>query len=866
MHSTKIAFSGILTPLFLAALNFAVRSLLEKRGIAALLLLAGTISTACADWVYVEPDMASPGTNIRTAFPGVSLSIASVPNAEVRAIDGYSRHNNTNVATTGSLVFGRSDGSQNPSQAWAESIGLLRADFLFRADRVQVDLIFVDDDIGALWAYDAYGNLLSKATAAGDGRTAMSSRTITINRNNPDIAYVLIGGVGEDAILLDNLQVQFPGQPVVAPIANAGSDQLVHIGQRVSLNATASVDPDGNYPLTFQWTFVSRPTGSSAILAGANSASASFIPDQGGSYVLKLIVNDAFALASSPDTTSIRTDSALVVIEPDQFAEGASMNNPAAGVHLSIPTRPESAVQSADAYSSFNDRNLATTGTRVFAKVPASSPNAARSWDEGLGLLRADFDLPVDLVRIDLVFDDDDIGALSAYDKGGNLLDRFTASGDGRGHVRFVTAEISRPQSDIAYILAGGVGAEALLLDNLQARLYSTSVSGVAPVASAGNDQIARVGLAVNLDGSASNDPDHHFPLTYTWRFVSTPASSNSPLLDPNSVNPTFTPDKVGGYILELVVTDASGMSSLPDTISVTTANLPPIADAGADQSVVQIGSLIQLDGSASYDDDGHVPLTYDWSVVEKPAASNATLSNSNSPIPRFTADSNGDYQFQLVVRDALLVTSTPDTVRVSFNNLTPVCNAGGNQSIALGATVTLDGSQTTDANGDALAYQWSLVSQPVGSTSGIANATQLFAQITPDEPGNYVASFAASDGRVSCVPSHTTIQVIVTPGVTVDQAQSLINLINALHDSAFHNANFRNALTNKLQAVIQMIDDDDYQNAVDKLQSDILAKTDGCFASSAPDKNDKIVDCENQKRIDPAVRRLIKLVEELLP
>lgn len=577
-------------------------------------------------------------------------------------------------------------------------------------------------------------------------------------------------------------------------------------------------------------------------------------------------VEPDMAMTSSPATTFVRTDSALVVIDPDTFADGVSMHEPASGIHLSIPTRPESAVQSADAYSSFNDRNLATTGTRVFAKVPAASSNAARSWDEGLGLLRADFDFPVDLVRIDLVFDDDDIGALSAYDKGGNLLERFTASGDGRGNVRFVTAEISRPQADIAYILAGGVGAEALLLDNLQARLYATSNPGVAPLASAGNDQIARIGTAITLDGSASNDPDQNFPLTYSWRFVTSPSASATPLLDPDTVNPTFTPDKVGDYVLELMVTDSTGLSSAPDTITVTTSNLRPIAEAGADQSVVQIGSIIQLNGSASYDDDGHVPLSYAWSLLEKPTTSNATLSSSNTPTPLFTADTNGDYLFQLVVQDSLLAASTPDRVRVSFNNVAPTCDAGGNQSVNLGATVILDGSHTVDANGDPLTFTWSLVSRPAGSVSALANAAHNIAQITPDQPGTYVASLSASDGRVTCVSSTALIQVVVTPSVVIKQVQSLIGIINDLPNSAFFNANFRNALTHKLQAVIQMIDDGNYDNAIDKLRSDILAKTDGCSHSGAPDKNDKIVDCDSQQKIDLAGHRLEYLIDELPP
>ena len=849
------------------AINHIVNSFLPLIAVILFTIFLATPITAKADTIYSEPDSALIGTNIRSAFPGVTLSVSNDTNAEVRAVDGFSRANNRNVATTGSLVFGRFPVlSQNIPQGWDESLGLLRADFTFPADFVQVDLIFDDDDIGALWAFDINGTLLAKTTAAGNGRTSMSSATVTITRTIPDIAYILIGGVGEEALLLDNLRVRFPGQAVVAPIANAGSDQLVRIGQRVLLNGDASADPDRNYPLQFRWEFVSRPTSSNAQLVGANTTSTAFVPDKGGTYTVALIVTDKLGLVSVPDIVSISTESVLVVIDPDNFADGVSMREPAPAIRLSVLTRPESDVRSADGYSNFNDRNLATTGTRVFAQHPGPSRNVPLGWDEGLGLLRADFDLPVDLVKIDLIFDDDDVGALSAYDKGGNLLDRFTASGDGRGHVRSVTAVISRPQTDIAYILAGGVGAEGHLLDNLRVRLYSAAVPNVAPVANAGGDQIARIGLAVNLDGSDSNDPDLNFPLTYAWRMISAPAASMTPLLDPDSVHPTFTPDKVGDYILELVVTDSAGMSSIPDTITVTTSNLPPIADAGSDQSVVQVGSIIQLDGSASYDEDGHVPLTYTWSILERPNNSNATLSDTYAPSPRFTADANGDYQLQLVVRDALLATSTPDRVRVSFNNLAPVCNAGGNQSIALDAPVTLDGSRTTDANGDALSYQWSLVSKPAASTTGIANATQVFAQITPDEPGTYVASLSASDGRESCIPSSASLQVVVTPSVVVEQAQSLISLLNGLPNSAFSNPNFRNALSNKLQAVIQLIDDGDYQNAIDKLQSDILAKTDGCSTGGAPDNNDKIMNCTYQQLIDPAVRRLTALIYELFP
>ncbi len=45
-----------------------------------------------------------------------------------------------------------------------------------------------------------------------------------------------------------------------------------------------------------------------------------------------------------------------------------------------------------------------------------------------------------------------------------------------------------------------------------------------------------------------------------------------------------------------------------------------------------------------------------------------------------------------------------------------PVADAGPDQSVTTGATVTLDGSGSTDADGDSLTYSWSLTSVPTGT------------------------------------------------------------------------------------------------------------------------------------------------------
>ncbi|HHD80827.1 MAG TPA: hypothetical protein ENK99_04395, partial [Campylobacterales bacterium] len=78
--------------------------------------------------------------------------------------------------------------------------------------------------------------------------------------------------------------------------------------------------------------------------------------------------------------------------------------------------------------------------------------------------------------------------------------------------------------------------------------------------------------------------------------------------------------------------------------------NTPPIADAGANQNV-NTGSTVNLDGSGSSDADGDT-LNYTWSFTNKPAGSNALLSNPSLSDPSFVADIDGEYILQLIVND----------------------------------------------------------------------------------------------------------------------------------------------------------------------------------------------------------------------
>jgi len=87
-----------------------------------------------------------------------------------------------------------------------------------------------------------------------------------------------------------------------APVANGGPDQIGVPAGQISLDASASYDPE-NDPLTFQWTQVSGPA---VALSGMNTARASFTAAEGQSYGFRLVVRDPQGL-QGVDTVSITT-------------------------------------------------------------------------------------------------------------------------------------------------------------------------------------------------------------------------------------------------------------------------------------------------------------------------------------------------------------------------------------------------------------------------------------------------------------------------------------------------------------------------------------------------------------------------------
>jgi len=85
----------------------------------------------------------------------------------------------------------------------------------------------------------------------------------------------------------------------------------IYVGRENLLDGTNSSDPD-DFPLTYSWSIVSKPAGSTATIKDADKAQAKFVPDKPGTYVVKLVVNNG-VWDSDPDTVTLK---AIVPIQP----------------------------------------------------------------------------------------------------------------------------------------------------------------------------------------------------------------------------------------------------------------------------------------------------------------------------------------------------------------------------------------------------------------------------------------------------------------------------------------------------------------------------------------------------------------------
>src|SRR5262249_36641607 len=125
------------------------------------------------------------------------------------------------------------------------------------------------------------------------------------------------------------------------PVADPGPNQNVATGLTVNLDGSGSFDADHD-PLTYSWSFTSRPAGSNAQLSSASSESPTFLADVSGTYVLQLIANDGIS-SSTPVTVTITAATKKISLTPSPLNLALNASGTLV-VNLSVPAGPEGLV------------------------------------------------------------------------------------------------------------------------------------------------------------------------------------------------------------------------------------------------------------------------------------------------------------------------------------------------------------------------------------------------------------------------------------------------------------------------------------------------------------------------------------------
>jgi hypothetical protein len=286
------------------------------------------------------------------------------------------------------------------------------------------------------------------------------------------------------------------------------------------------------------------------------------------------------------------------------------------------------------------------------------------------------------------------------------------------------------------------------------------------PVADAGPDQTVASGATVTLDGSGSSANGGSPIASYQWTQTSGPSVT---LDDPTSESPSFTAPVTAteeDLVFELLVTNNQGVSSTPDSVTITVTPAPPppappVADAGPDQTV-ESGSTVQLDGTGSSANGGPPIASYQWTQISGPEI---TLHDPNSVNPTFTAPLTGTQQdlvFQLVVTNEQGIESEPDSVTITVNPVSPpTADAGPDQTVESGTTVTLDGSGSSDPSGGTLTYQWTQTSGPSVTLDDSTSVNPKFTAPNTEVQTTIVFELVVTnDNGVKSEPDRVTITV----------------------------------------------------------------------------------------------------------
>jgi PKD repeat protein len=576
-----------------------------------------------------------------------------------------------------------------------------------------------------------------------------------------------------------------------------------NVNQEVQLSALVA-DADTQSPcsltraFTYSWSILSLPAGSAARLNSTTATNPAFRPDVPGDYLVGLVVSDDLGRPSARQTFTVSTLTCGSAI-PDATAVApmsASVGQPVQlGVQVKDTDNPAT-------------NGLNPIGSGSPAPADGGTSDAGNSGSADAGVTDAG---PADAGATDAGTSDAGVADAGSPGTGPicaiplsfsyrwRLVSAPTASRVTFNNPALAAASFT-PDVPGDYVVEVVVFASTGYASAPARTTVSVSTCGSLPplavvVAPAG----AVTGLPVSLTSTVT-DPNSvcatETPYSYTWTLQQAPPGSAATLSGTAvsgrsaEVAPSFTPDLQGTYVVGLVVSDRSGLTSALATATITvapcnaplTVALTAPAGAATGSPVALSATVIDPNAPPSMAPTSGVacsltvlPYSYVWMLVGQPTGSHAKLNNPTATAPSFVPDVPGTYTVQLGAMDAVGNRSAPTAADIVVANCTapltttiaPVVGASAGVPVSLSAAVA-------DPNDPAagacltpvlpLSYTWTLVGLPTGSRARLNNAAAASPSFVPDVEGTYAVALAVNDAAGNGGPVATaTITVSAT-------------------------------------------------------------------------------------------------------
>ena len=179
-------------------------------------------------------------------------------------------------------------------------------------------------------------------------------------------------------------------------------------------------------------------------------------------------------------------------------------------------------------------------------------------------------------------------------------------------------------------------------------------------------------------------------------------------------------------------------------------------------------------------------------------------------------------------------------------------------QPVIVGEEVLLDGSQSSDSDGDLLAFSWNISAAPTGSTASIPATNTQQASFVPDVAGTFEITLVVDDMLSGTDSTVIELNVIKLDASLDDLLVEVDNLLAVIRDDDQEKGPRVKALTNKFSAVKKMIEKGQFVEARTKLVDDIKERISGCADDSVADKNDFVESCSYQAELNQIVDEIV--------